>query len=137
MLDSLTSELAAAGVGLDNLTIRSVVAEEEHVASTVVDVLAARQGPIAFLCRNDFFADIVVAVAASENLTLGKDVVVASGGHMESSTDVPYAQVVSGVSAVEQFKQIAHLLCQTALGTLAHSEVISIPVVFREPSSAV
>ncbi len=121
VLEAISQELHRANVSLDGLTIRSVAPVTEQVVSEIRDILAQPNPPTAFMCRTDFYADLVIR----ETEELGVKVDVVSGGRDEPR---PYPAVRPIMCPEEQIKQLAHMLAARAAGRMPDPPHVIIPV---------
>lgn len=134
MIDSATSELAAAGVPLDCVKMRSLPPERDVVVDVVNESLAEPDPPEAFLCRNDFYARITYEAVAAFGHTARAVPCVVSGSHAPRNGCTEYAQISSTLTLREQIDHLARLLA-ALVDDLRHyeTETVVIPVEFTAP----
>lgn len=130
MIDSATATLSAAGVSLDSLKIRSVPAERDVVEQALREVLAEDDPPDGFLCRNDFYANIVCEeLGGCRRLPC-----VVSGSHSPPNGPFPFARVCSSMSLPQQVEHISKVLTAASLGDQGNLKSMLIPVHFQYPA---
>ena len=123
MVDSATEVLGSAGVQLGSVKIRSMSPEREAVEHVVRSIMQIEEPPDAFLCRTDFYAQIVKEVLESEfstekPATASRDIgsirrCVVSGGHSPALGARPFARVVSTMSLRDQVERVTRLMADT------------------------
>lgn len=129
MIDSATATLSAAGVPLDSLKIRSLPAERDLVDQALQEILADDDPPDGFLCRNDFYANIVHEhLGGSRRLPC-----VVSGSHAPPNGPQPFARVCSSMSLAHQVEHVSKILAAAALQNHDALQSIIIPVHFQYP----
>jgi len=147
MVDAISETLGAAGIRLESMKIRCVVAEREVIEQVVRESLEDNS-PDAFLCRTDFYAHIVREVIASHQVTPNHPVAnqadqrnksgvggpcVVSGGHTYRGVQQPFASVISSMKLTEEVEKLSELLSEASMVTLPEPRTIVIPVDFRIP----
>lgn len=141
MIDAATELLSAAGVQLDEVKIRSVVPEREVVREVVREILGSSEQPDAFLCRSDFYAQVVsemILEGKTGRTDSGAKICVVSGSHSPPNGGTQFARVVSSLSLTEQVERIADLLCQQSVDQVKlkpndMNQSLVIPVEFENP----
>jgi DNA-binding transcriptional regulator YhcF (GntR family) len=129
MIDSATATLSAAGVQLDSLKIRSLPAEREVVEESLQEILADNDPPDGFLCRSDFYANIVCEeLGGCRRLPC-----VVSGSHAPPNGPLPFGRVCSSMSLPQQVEHVAKVLTAASRGEHDKIESILIPVHFQYP----
>ncbi|HEX6961915.1 MAG TPA: GntR family transcriptional regulator [Lacipirellula sp.] len=132
MIDSATAVLSAAGVPLDSLKIRSLPAEREVVEESLQEILADNDPPDGFLCRNDFYANIVCEeLGGSRRLPC-----VVSGSHAPPDGPLPFARVCSNMSLAHQVEHVSKALISASRNDDQRVQSILIPVHFQYPNSS-
>ena len=135
MIDAATATLAASGVQLDSVKIRSLPPEREVVMQVVQDILREKDAPDAFFCRNDFYAQIVHDVVLSNDGSRAREPWIVSGGHAPRGGETDFSRVVSSLTLQEQVEHIATLLSAAASGAQGASKSVVIPVEFTVSSA--
>jgi DNA-binding transcriptional regulator YhcF (GntR family) len=131
MIDSATATLSAAGVPLDSLKIRSLSAERDVVDQVLQEVLADDDPPDGFLCRNDFYANIVHEhLGGSRRLPC-----VVSGSHAPPNGPLPFARVCSSMSLTHQVEHVSKMLAAAVDQDCEALQSILIPVHFQYPGA--
>ncbi|RIK87441.1 MAG: hypothetical protein DCC67_01875 [Planctomycetota bacterium] len=131
MIDSATATLSAAGVALDSLKIRSLPAEREVVEQSLHEILADADPPDGFLCRNDFYANIVCEeLGGSRRLPC-----VVSGSHAPPDGPLPFARVCSSMSLAAQIEHVSKVLTAASRKEQDELRSILIPVHFQYPAT--
>ena len=158
MIDAATLLLGGAGVQLDQVKIRSVAPEREIVREVVREILQCDEPPDAFLCRSDFYAQVVSEMVyegktgdtigdtisnkrgdknsnkinnkgeEGGQLKSGAKICVVSGSHSPPNGVARFARVVSSLSLSEQVQHIAKLLCQSSEKGVASEEGVGTPL---------
>ena len=133
MIDAATSALAAGGVALSDVKLRSLPPEREAVELAVHEMLDDERPPEAFLCRNDFYAQLVDGVL---DKAAGADVrpCVISGVHDPAdhdSTD-PFPRIAAQLPLPAQMELLTNQLLRTARDRAAEPVQLVIPVTLAD-----
>lgn len=112
LLDAIHSTLGKAGISMRSFSQRSLPTRKEIVDTEVHRILAHAQSPVMFLCRSDYFADVVMEAAHSMGLFYGEDYGVISGGHFRSASVRKYPCVMPKMSIKEQLTKLVEILRQ-------------------------
>ena len=146
MVDAITETLGAAGIRLESVKIRSVIGEREVIEQVVRESLEANS-PDAFLCRSDYYAQIVHNVINGDQVTadrhggkgasqnhntrVGRPCIV-SGGH-SSSSQQPFAKVISTMNLREELEHLTDLLSEASADSPHKPRTVVVPVEFYIP----
>ena len=110
LVDAVRRRLANAGVGLNQLQVRSTPSDDALLLEQAQSCIGSGNGPIAIICRNDRFAEI--AVRASELADSGSEssaVVIST----QSATPNPsYCCVVPSIDIGEKLKWVGRSLVE-------------------------
>jgi len=112
LLDAILNTLGKAGINMRSFSQRSLPTLREIAESEVRRILTGAESPVMFLCRSDYFADVVMETAQSMGLFYGEDFGVISGGHFRSSSVRKYPCVMPKMSIKEQLSQLVDILKQ-------------------------
>jgi DNA-binding transcriptional regulator YhcF (GntR family) len=133
MIDAATSALAAGGVALSDVKLRSLPPEREAVELAVHEILNDDRPPEAFLCRNDFYAQLVAGVLDGCSFADGKPCVI-SGAHdpADDNATSPFPRVAAQLPLSAQVERLANLLLHAARDRAAEHVQLVIPVALTD-----
>ena len=134
LFEAVTRELGAAGYGLDSLVVRSIPTKPTPCRNEIHALLTEPDAPRTVLCHCDFYADVVVDVAASLGLAVGRDVCVVSGSRLVAGTPSPYPYISPALSPQGQIETLGRMLRDLAQGRMPYPDHALIPVVVHEPT---
>ena len=139
MIDAATATLAAAGVSLDSVKMRSLPPERDIVIELVEEAMAETDAADAFLCRNDFYAGIVSETIALRKTSMTRCPCVVSGSHAPRNGSAGYARVASTLTLRDQIDHLAKLLAAAASSSAGDAtshempDTVVIPVELAPP----
>jgi DNA-binding LacI/PurR family transcriptional regulator len=110
LLSSILETFGKAGVNMGAFSQRSLPTIKDIVEAEVHRILTDAEDSVMFMCRSDYFADIVVETANSMGLFYGEDFGVISGGHFRSSSTRKYPCVMPKLSVRQQITKLVEML---------------------------
>jgi hypothetical protein len=132
MVDAVMDTLAAAGVGLNAVKVRSLAPEQEVVAQAVWEMLDGDEPVDAFLCRNDFYARVTSEVVAESAPPGRSPRCIASGGHGTADSSQGFQRIVSAMGLGEQVELLAEMLVEATTSLSGQPRTVTVPVILRE-----
>jgi len=139
LLDSVRDTMAAAGLGIDALTLRCLPADRDAIGAAVGEILAEANGArVGFICRSEPLAAGAALAAGERKLRVGQDVgIVLSDVYRKPSDPQPEWPYLMAVMSPEQIgQQIGRMLAQQAANPSAEPEHLVIPVHLGEQRTA-
>jgi DNA-binding LacI/PurR family transcriptional regulator len=128
--NGMLSEVHAAGLEQGAIAVRNTPVSPEAVAAAVRHWLDELETPVALLCREVYFAQVVLRAAFERGLRIPQDVMVVYDGTYEVVDQLPDCPSVrSRMGLKEQFAVIGRMLSQMASGRLADPEKFLLPVI--------
>ncbi|MBI9016914.1 MAG: GntR family transcriptional regulator [Phycisphaerae bacterium] len=123
----ITGCLGDAGLSMNSLVTLSVPVDIDIIASEIRDLLESPDAPTVIFCRGDYYADVVVDVAKSLGLKIGKDIEIISGGHLREDCNKDYASIVPKLSNKQQVHVAVKKLCEIARGEKQEADHLIVP----------
>ena len=138
MLEGVANSLAAAGLGLGALTIRSFPADEAMVSHSVGQLLSGLEGPTGFICRSEFLANSAARAVESMGFRVPQDVQVTLCDYFKpwpTRLRFPYAAPTLDARAVGAVA--GRMLLQLAEGKPPDPHHVVVPVNVYDPEEGV
>jgi DNA-binding LacI/PurR family transcriptional regulator len=134
LLDALQRSLSAAGLGLDDLVVRTLPADLEAARHGVAAILQETRRCTGILCRSQLLAEGVAA--AAEALGRRVPVVVSDVYRKPSEPEPPYPYARSQLTSEEIGHHIGRMLAQQARGAKVDPQQEVIPVALQLPGDS-
>lgn len=127
-IDGALATLAAAGVPLKNVQLRSLPSDDAAIRAAAEAVLSMQNGPLGCLCRSGTLARGVAAAAARLKLPAKRrpNIVIADAGG--SATELPYPKIETTITAEAFGKLLGEALTQSAHGEKPEPYHVVVPV---------
>jgi hypothetical protein len=110
LLNSILDTFGKAEINMRSFSQRSLPTIKDIVEAEVHRILTDAESSVMFLCRSDYFADIVMETANSMGLFYGEEFGVISGGHFRSSSTRKYPCVMPKLSINKQLTKLVEML---------------------------
>jgi hypothetical protein len=127
-IDGALATLAAAGVPLKNVQLRSLPSDDAAIRAAVEELLASSRGPLGCLCRSGTLARGVAAAANDLKLPLKHRPQIAIADAAGSAADLPYPKIETTITAEAFGKLLGEALAAAARGERPDPYHVVVPV---------
>jgi DNA-binding LacI/PurR family transcriptional regulator len=132
--------MAAAGLGLDALTLRCIPADREAIGAAVWELMGkvggsgGDGGRVGFICRSEPLAAGAALAATEHKLRVGREVGIVLSDAYRKPSDTPpqWPHLTMTMSPDQIGQQIGRMLVAQAANPSAEPEHLVIPVHLRE-----
>lgn len=117
MMDAITRELMAAGLGSGALIARSVPTEQALIALTLRSLLSPANHPTALICRNRMILNAAAQVCGELGRRPGADIALAlcdTASGLDDLIPIPCARPSAAVDATEEGRLLGRMLIALA-----------------------